>query len=190
MWWRLQGRLIDHLRNTQLIGLEDLQALVLDEADRLLSMGFMDEVRAGTRCGSGPSSAAASRARVGVLQPAAPCAAWAGSVCGAARLLAHLQQLYRCGAQVQHIVGMAPRDRQTMLFSATMTEDVERLVRVSLRRPVRLAADTRDTAPAQLVQEIVRLKVRRPRCPGFRVRRPQCAASGAAQLRLVLCVEA
>ena len=47
-----------------------------------------------------------------------------------------------------------------MLFSATMTEDVEQLVRVSLRRPVRLAADTCDTAPAQLVQEIVRLKVR------------------------------
>lgn len=40
-----QGRLIDHLRNTQLVGLEDLQALVLDEADRLLSMGFKDEVR-------------------------------------------------------------------------------------------------------------------------------------------------
>lgn len=40
-----QGRLIDHLRNTQLVGLEDLQALVLDEADRLLSMGFADEVR-------------------------------------------------------------------------------------------------------------------------------------------------
>lgn len=39
-----QGRLIDHLRNTQLVGLEDLQALVLDEADRLLSMGFTDEV--------------------------------------------------------------------------------------------------------------------------------------------------
>lgn len=96
------GRLIDHLRNTQLVGLEDLQALVLDEADRLLSMGFTDEV--------------------------------------------------------QQIVEMAPRERQTMLFSATMTEDVEQLVRVSLRRPVRLAADVRDTAPAQLAQEIVRLK--------------------------------
>ena len=36
----VQGRLIDHLRNTQSVGLEDLQALVLDEADRLLQMGF------------------------------------------------------------------------------------------------------------------------------------------------------
>ena len=40
----VQGRLIDHLRNTQMVGLEDLQALVLDEADRLLEMGFSDEV--------------------------------------------------------------------------------------------------------------------------------------------------
>ncbi len=40
----LQGRLIDHLRNTQSVGLEDLQALVLDEADRLLQMGFAEEV--------------------------------------------------------------------------------------------------------------------------------------------------
>ena len=40
----LQGRLIDHLRNTRSVGLEDLQALVLDEADRLLQMGFAEEV--------------------------------------------------------------------------------------------------------------------------------------------------
>ena len=40
----VQGRLIDHVRNTQSVGLEDLQALVLDEADRLLEMGFMEEV--------------------------------------------------------------------------------------------------------------------------------------------------
>ncbi len=42
----VQGRLIDHLRNTQSVGLEDLQALVLDEADRLLEMGFAEEVSA------------------------------------------------------------------------------------------------------------------------------------------------
>ncbi len=41
----VQGRLIDHLRNTQSVGLEDLQALVLDEADRLLQMGFAEEVQ-------------------------------------------------------------------------------------------------------------------------------------------------
>lgn len=40
----LQGRVIDHVRNTQSFGLEDLQALILDEADRLLEMGFAAEV--------------------------------------------------------------------------------------------------------------------------------------------------
>ena len=41
-----QGRLIDHLRNSQSVGLEDLQLLVMDEADRLLEMGFSEEVLA------------------------------------------------------------------------------------------------------------------------------------------------
>lgn len=40
-----------------------------------------------------------------------------------------------------------------------MTEDVEQLVHASLRRPLRLAADTVDQAPSTLTQEIVRLKV-------------------------------
>ena len=40
-----QGRLIDHLRNSQSVGLEDLQLLVMDEADRLLEMGFSEEVQ-------------------------------------------------------------------------------------------------------------------------------------------------
>ena len=38
------GRLIDHLRNSQSFALDDLAALVLDEADRLLEMGFSDEL--------------------------------------------------------------------------------------------------------------------------------------------------
>ena len=40
----MQGRLIDHLRNSASVALEDLNFLVLDEADRLLDMGFADEV--------------------------------------------------------------------------------------------------------------------------------------------------
>lgn len=62
--------------------------------------------------------------------------------------------------QVQEIVKLAPRDRQTMLFSATMTEDVQKLVSVSLRSPVRLAADAAGHVPDGLLQEIIRLKVR------------------------------
>jgi ATP-dependent RNA helicase DDX27 len=41
------GRVIDHVRNSQGFGLEDLSVLVLDEADRLLEMGFKEEVRPG-----------------------------------------------------------------------------------------------------------------------------------------------
>lgn len=38
------GRLIDHLQNTKGFTLEDVEILVLDEADRLIEMGFKDEV--------------------------------------------------------------------------------------------------------------------------------------------------
>ena len=39
------GRMIDHLRNSQSVDLDDVEVLVLDEADRLLEFGFEDEVR-------------------------------------------------------------------------------------------------------------------------------------------------
>jgi superfamily II DNA/RNA helicase len=38
------GRLIDHIHNTKGFTLEDVETLVLDEADRLLEMGFKDEL--------------------------------------------------------------------------------------------------------------------------------------------------
>lgn len=38
------GRLIDHIQNTKGFSLEDVEVLVLDEADRLLEMGFKDEL--------------------------------------------------------------------------------------------------------------------------------------------------
>ena len=94
--------MIDHLRNTQSFGLEDLQALVLDEADRLLELGFAEEIK--------------------------------------------------------QIVSMAPSKRQTMLFSATMTEEVQKLISLSLKHPVRLAADAAAAAPRELTQEIVRVR--------------------------------
>ena len=67
------------------------------------------------------------------------------------------------------MVKLAPKGRQTMLFSATMTDEVQRLEALSLRRPVRLAADEVLQAPSQLCQEIARLKVSQPLC-----RRPAC----------------
>ncbi len=76
--------------------------MVLDEADRLLEMGFAEEIK--------------------------------------------------------EIVRMSPTKRQTLLFSATMTEEVNALVTLSLRHPVRLAADAAAASPASLRQEVVRLK--------------------------------
>ena len=61
--------------------------------------------------------------------------------------------------QVREVLRLTPRKRQTLLFSATMTEEVRALAALSLQRPVRLAADAAGHAPAQLQQEVVRLKV-------------------------------
>ena len=38
------GRLLDHIHNTKGFTLESVDILVLDEADKLLEMGFKDEL--------------------------------------------------------------------------------------------------------------------------------------------------
>ena len=43
------GRLVDHLENTKGFNLRQLKYLVMDEADRMLSMDFEEEVREGIR---------------------------------------------------------------------------------------------------------------------------------------------
>lgn len=39
------GRLLDHLQNTQGFVYKNLRTLVIDEADRILEVGFEDEMR-------------------------------------------------------------------------------------------------------------------------------------------------
>jgi ATP-dependent RNA helicase DDX27 len=51
-----------------------------------------------------------------------------------------------------------PKSRQTMLFSATMTSSVDKLIRVGLNRPVRLMVDAQRSTVTTLVQEFVRLR--------------------------------
>ena len=99
------GRLIDHLRNSMSFNLDALDVLVLDEADRMLSEGFADELT--------------------------------------------------------EIIKSCPTSRQTMLFSATMTDSVDELVRMSLDKPVRLFVDPKRTTARGLVQEFVRIKAGR-----------------------------
>ncbi|XP_030946374.1 DEAD-box ATP-dependent RNA helicase 28-like isoform X2 [Quercus lobata] len=96
------GRMIDHLRNSVSVDLEDLAVLILDEADRLLELGFSAEIR--------------------------------------------------------ELVRLCPKRRQTMLFSATMTEEVDELIKLSLTKPSRLSADPSKTLPQTLTQEVVRIR--------------------------------
>ena len=51
--------------------------------------------------------------------------------------------------------------RETILFSATMTDDVDALVRMSLHHPVRLFVDPKRSAARGLVQEFVRVRTER-----------------------------
>ncbi|XP_030528218.1 DEAD-box ATP-dependent RNA helicase 28 isoform X2 [Rhodamnia argentea] len=96
------GRMIDHLRNSMSVDFEDLAVLILDEADRLLELGF--------------------------------------------------------SAEIHELVRQCPKRRQTMLFSATMTEEVDELIKLSLVKPLRLSADPSAKRPATLTEEVVRIR--------------------------------
>jgi len=96
------GRMIDHFQNSLAVHMDEIEVLILDEADRLLDEGFTDEV--------------------------------------------------------EELVKFCPRGRQTMLFSATMTEQVESLVKLSLNRPVRVSVGDVDNVADRLTQEFVRVR--------------------------------
>eukprot|EP01027_Heterolobosea_sp_BB2_P019439 GEZU01027292.1.p1 GENE.GEZU01027292.1~~GEZU01027292.1.p1 ORF type:complete len:485 (-),score=185.06 GEZU01027292.1:101-1555(-) len=99
------GRLIDHLLNTHSFGLEDIEVLILDEADRLLEIGFTDEI--------------------------------------------------------EELVKNTPKSRQTILFSATMTDKVDKLAQLSLKHPVRVSVDSRKETAKGLIQEFIRIRERK-----------------------------
>ncbi|KAJ2746013.1 nucleolar DEAD-box protein required for synthesis of 60S ribosomal subunit [Coemansia sp. BCRC 34301] len=99
------GRLIDHLRNSQSFHLDQIEILVMDEADRMLDDGFEDELT--------------------------------------------------------EIIKACPTKRQTMLFSATMTDNVDKLIRLSLQKPVRVQIDPPKSAARNLIQEFVRVRSNR-----------------------------
>ncbi|MCJ1355446.1 MAG: nucleolar DEAD-box protein required for synthesis of 60S ribosomal subunit [Icmadophila ericetorum] len=60
--------------------------------------------------------------------------------------------------ELNEILKTIPKSRQTMLFSATMTDSVDKLIRLGLNRPVRLMVDPRKQTVGTLVQEFVRLR--------------------------------
>ena len=92
------GRLLDHLRDTKGFQLRQVRYLILDEADRMLSLDFEQELHA--------------------------------------------------------ILDELPSQRQTMLFSATMTSQVQKLERASLKDPVRIQVSANKfQTPQQLLQQ-------------------------------------
>jgi ATP-dependent RNA helicase DDX47/RRP3 len=54
--------------------------------------------------------------------------------------------------QIDRIVEALPSSRQTLLFSATMTDKVEKLERAALKDPVRVAVATKYQTVEQLAQ--------------------------------------
>lgn len=60
--------------------------------------------------------------------------------------------------ELNEILTTIPKSRQTMLFSATMTDQVDKLIRVGLNRPVRLIVNPKKETVGTLVQEFVRLR--------------------------------
>ena len=95
------GRLLDHLGQGNL-RLDDVQILVLDEADRMLDMGF------------------------------AP--------------------------QIDRIIKYLPRDRQTMLFSATIPEKIVRIAATNMKLPISVEIAPSGTAAERVKQELYIIK--------------------------------
>ncbi|MDD5469470.1 MAG: DEAD/DEAH box helicase [Candidatus Peribacteraceae bacterium] len=92
------GRLNDHLER-RTVTLKEVEILVLDEADRMLDMGFKPQID---------------------------------------RILSHV-----------------PRTRQTLLFSATMPQDIVKLATDQMHLPLRIEVAPAGTAAAKIEQELL-----------------------------------
>jgi ATP-dependent RNA helicase RhlE len=93
------GRLIDHIERGT-VRLEEIKIAVIDEADRLLDMGFLPQLRC--------------------------------------------------------IMHKTPRQRQTMMFSATMVSAVQRVAREFLKDPVRIEVGVSEiSAPPETIHQVI-----------------------------------
>ncbi|KAF3929502.1 hypothetical protein ABW19_dt0201443 [Dactylella cylindrospora] len=60
--------------------------------------------------------------------------------------------------ELDEILKTLPKSRQTMLFSATMTDSVDKLIRVGMQKPVRLMVDPKKSTVSTLTQEFIRIR--------------------------------
>ena len=91
------GRLLDHV-NQRTVNLSKVEILVLDEADRMLDMGFIHDIR--------------------------------------------------------RVLALLPKQKQTLLFSATFSDEIKRLAKDLLNSPALVETTQRNTSP-ELVTQIV-----------------------------------
>jgi ATP-dependent RNA helicase DeaD len=97
------GRLLDHI-NRKTIRLDDVQTVILDEADEMLDMGFMEDI--------------------------------------------------------QSILKLVPSERQTMLFSATMPANIQRLAQQFLRNPEHISVIPKQMSAPLIEQSYIELQER------------------------------
>ncbi|SGY17305.1 BQ5605_C015g07740 [Microbotryum silenes-dioicae] len=65
-------------------------------------------------------------------------------------------------SELEEIIEATPRSRQTLLFSATVTESIAQLTRLSMNKPVRVKVDQMGATAPGLVQEFLRVRGDRP----------------------------
>ncbi|MHA6483660.1 DEAD/DEAH box helicase [Paenibacillus sp. strain BS8-2] len=97
------GRLLDHI-NRKTIRLEDVQTVVLDEADEMLDMGFMEDI--------------------------------------------------------QSILKQVPEERQTMLFSATMPVNIQKLAQQFLKDPEHVSVIPKQVTAPSIEQSYIEVHER------------------------------
>ncbi|MBH5318205.1 DEAD/DEAH box helicase [Paenibacillus sp. GSMTC-2017] len=97
------GRLLDHI-NRKTIRLEDVQTVVLDEADEMLDMGFMEDI--------------------------------------------------------QSILKLVPAERQTMLFSATMPTNIQKLAQQFLKDPEHVSVIPKQITAPSIEQSYIEVNER------------------------------